>query len=336
MTVRGFTDERKARWDELRALLEQAERRRGAASGDALRRLGSLYRSTAADLALARRLYPGDPVVAHLDSLVRHGRTAVYSASSRRTSLVRFFVTDYWRLVAAKPLALVVSAACLFGPMALAAAWALSDPAASAGIVPPGYRSVTEPRSSTDIGLSLDTAAAISAEIFTNNIRVTLLAFAAGVLLGVGTALLLAFNGVLIGALAGLSYGAGNGRPFAELVLAHGVLELSCIVVAGAAGLRLGWAIVEPGTLTRRASLTREARTAIQIALGTAPWLVLAGLVEGFVTGSGISFVGVLVVGFSLGALYWALVLWRGRPARCAPGAAGTTSAPATWPPGRP
>jgi hypothetical protein len=91
------------------------------------------------------------------------------------------------------------------------------------------------------------------------------------------------------------------------------VLELSCIVVAGAAGLRLGWAIVHPGHRTRGAALRDEARATIEMVLGTAGWLVVAGLVEGFVTPAGVGFGAVLVIGIGLGALFWGLVLWRGR-----------------------
>ena len=79
-------------------------------------------------------------------------------------------------------------------------------------------------------------------EIFTNNIRVAFLAFAGGILLGLGTLYVLIKNGLMLGATFGLAVGVGNGPPFFELVLAHGVLELSCIAVAGAAGLRIGWA----------------------------------------------------------------------------------------------
>jgi uncharacterized membrane protein SpoIIM required for sporulation len=93
------------------------------------------------------------------------------------------------------------------------------------------------------------------------------------------------------------------------------VLELSCIVVAGAAGLRMGWALIDPGRISRSTALVAEARQAAELAIGTAPWLVLAGLVEGFVTPSGLGVPGALVVGFSLGVLYWALVMVRGRPA---------------------
>jgi uncharacterized membrane protein SpoIIM required for sporulation len=168
----------------------------------------------------------------------------------------------------------------------------------------------------------VDDQAQLASEIFTNNITVTMLAFAGGIAFGLGTAYVLLTNGVLLGAVAGLAVGAGNGRPFFELVTAHGVLELSCIAVAGAAGLRMGWALVHPGYRRRGTALREEARAAVEIVLGTAAWLVVAGLVEGFLTPAGLGLVPVLVVGFGLGALYWGLVLWRGRatPVTGAPG----------------
>ena len=115
--------------------------------------------------------------------------------------------------------------------------------------------------------------------------------------------------------------GAGNWRGFLELVTGHGVLELSCILVAGAAGLRLGWSIVAPGYLTRGESVRTEARKAVAIALGTAPWLVAAGIVEGNRARLAEAGVGVdLAVGVAIGLAYWTLVVWRGARARAAPG----------------
>jgi ABC-type dipeptide/oligopeptide/nickel transport system permease subunit len=108
--------------------------------------------------------------------------------------------------------------------------------------------------------------------------------------------------GVLVGAIAGLMVEAGNGRGFVELVTAHGVLELTCVVVAGAAGLRLGWSIVEPGRLPRRVSLLHEARRSVALVIGTAPWLVLAGFVEGFVSPEGIGMIPALIVGGAIAA----------------------------------
>ena len=139
----------------------------------------------------------------------------------------------------------------------------------------------------------------------------TFLAIAGGIFAGLGTAAVTIFNGGFIGAIIGLTIENGSSGELLRFILPHGVLELSCIAVAATAGLRIGWALVDPGTLTRGESLRREARPAMELVLGTMPWLVLAGLVEGFVTGD-LGLTGALVVGVGLGALYWALVIWRG------------------------
>jgi uncharacterized membrane protein SpoIIM required for sporulation len=314
----AFLAERRSSWDELEALLREARKRPERLGPARVLRLGTLYRGAAADLALARRRYAGDQTVVYLDDLVGRARHVVYDAPTKRASFVRFFRRDYWQLVVARPLTLVVAAVLVFGPAFLAAGWALRDPGSAGGLVPGAYRSVTEPRPhGSDIGLTSSEQAQISSRIFTNNIEVTFLAFAGGILLGVGTAFLLVVNGVLLGTVAGLAIGSGNGRVFFELVTAHGVLELSCILVGGAAGLRVGWAIVDPGRLARRRSLQREARRAVLIAVGTAPWLVVAGIVEGNRANLAESGLGaVIAVGAGLGALYWGLVFWRGRARR--------------------
>ncbi len=112
--------------------------------------------------------------------------------------------------------------------------------------------------------------------------------------------------------LGGISAVDGTADRFVALVVPHGVLELSLIIVSVMAGLRIGWALIEPGNRTRTQSLTAEARPAVELVLGTMPWLVLAGLVEGFFTGSGPTLVPSLIVGIALGAIYWGLVIWRG------------------------
>ena len=320
MNVDAFLSKRRPSWEELEALLGAARRRPERLGPARVLLLGRRYRSAAADLALARRSFPGDPAVAYLEGLVDRARHVVYDAPTRRGSLWRFIARDYWRLVVERRLALLLAAALLFAPAFLSGAWALSDPGSAAGLVPGAYRYVTEPRPhGSNDELSSSQRAAVSSQIFTNNIEVTFFAFAGGILLGLGTAALLVSNGVLLGTVAGLAIGSGNGRVFFELVVAHGVLELSCITVAGAAGLRLGWSIVDPGLRTRMASLGAEARRSVALVLGTMPWLVIAGLTEGFITGSGISLAAVLAVGLGLGSSYWTLVLWRGSRARGGP-----------------
>jgi uncharacterized membrane protein SpoIIM required for sporulation len=241
----------------------------------------------------------------------------VYDTERRVGSLRDFLVTGYWRRVAERPGLLLVSFLLLMGPWVLAAIWAVRDPGAASGVVPSEYRRVTEPRESGhSLGLTTDEEAGLASQIFTNNIRVTIVAFAGGIAAGLGTAALLVYQGVLFGAINGLAIWAGNGRPFFELVTAHGVLELSCVIVSSAAGIRMGWALVSPGHRRRGAALAAEARVAVEIVLGTAPWLVVAGLVEGFVTPAGLGLGPVVAIGAALGVVYWSLVVWRGRRPR--------------------
>jgi uncharacterized membrane protein SpoIIM required for sporulation len=311
-----FVRDRAAIWTELEQLVERSGNSPARLGPTGVLRLGTCYRAVAADLAFARRRFPSDPIVGRLERLTQRGRHAVYNTTRSHTTLREFVTRGYWRRVRERPALLVIAIACLALPTVLAGYWAWRDPGAAGGLAPTAYQSVTQPRpDGEDLGVSVDDQSDLAAKIFTNNIQVTFLAFAGGILVGLGTLYVLIQNGILLGAVAGLAIGAGNGRPFFELVVAHGVLELSCIAVAGAAGLRLASAIVDPGTRTRTDALRTEARAAVEIVLGTAVWLVVAGLVEGFLTPAGKGLTVVLIVGFGLGALYWGLVLWRGAPA---------------------
>ena len=105
------------------------------------------------------------------------------------------------------------------------------------------------------------------------------------------------YNGMILGAVAGGAIAAGNGAGFAEFVTAHGVIELSCIAVAATAGLRMGYAIVAPGPRTRGRALARRRAPAITMVLGTIPWVILAGIIEGFVTRAGFGLVPGAILG---------------------------------------
>ncbi len=321
-TLRRFEADRHTRWVEYEALLDQAGRRPERLGGDRIRQLAALYRAAAADLVAARRHFPDDPVVDRLERLVRRGQGLIYERSTRRGNLVDFFTDRYWGLLWERRRPLMLAAAILFLPGFLMVTWALRAPETVAGLVPPEFLWVTEP-GTTDQGMGALGLAGFSAFVFTNNIRVALTAFVAGITWGVGTALLVGYNGVLFGALAGLAAGAGNLRLLGEAVLAHGILEFSCIVVAGAAGLALGRAILKPGRRTRKESLSSEAVPALLIAGGTVPWLVVAGLVEGYASRVGMSLLPTAVIGVVIGGLFWGLFAWRG-PGAAAAGAQGS------------
>ena len=316
MTLERFAADREAAWQELEALLAEAGGRPERLAPDRLRLLGARYRAVAADLALARRVFPRDPLTARLERLALAGRQAVYADRPREGSAITFLTTGYYRRVRERPVPLALAWLLLLAPMVIAALWALDDPAAAIGIVPGEFQGAAEPGSGSGAGsLSVGEEAAFASEVLTNNIGVSFLAAAGGIAAGLGTVAVMLFNGGFIGALAGLSIGGGIGERFFALVVAHGVLELSIIVVSASAGLRIGWALIDPGTLTRGQSLRAEARPALEVILGTIPWFVIAGLVEGFVTGSAPGLGTAIAVGVALGVLYWGLVAWRGRPA---------------------
>jgi uncharacterized membrane protein SpoIIM required for sporulation len=290
-TLDNFVSERAPVWTELERLVDTAGNRPARLGADGVRRLGTAYRATTADLAIARRQFPGDPVVARLERLVSRARTAVYHSGRRRGTVREFVTHGYWRRVRERIGFVAIAMICLFGPALLGGYWAWRDPGAASGLVPSEFQYVSEPRTrGQDWGVSASQQAEFSSQIFTNNIRVAILSFAGGILLGVG-----------------------NGPPLFQQVLAHGILELSCIAVAGAAGIRIGWALIDPGTRPRGIALREESRAAAEMLLGTAAWLVVAGLVEGFVTPSGQALGTVLTIGIGLGVLFWGGVFWLGR-----------------------
>lgn len=276
--------------------------------------MGGLYRQTAADLAQARRLFPSDPVVGRLESLVTRSRALVYTDRSRSVDLTGFYRTRYWQLLVERPVILAIATALLLVPAVIGWVFAMTDPATAASIVPGAFLWVAEPQpQGTDQGLAADQLAGLSAFILVNNVRVTLVAFAGGILWGFGTIVVMIFNGVILGTVGGLAVGAGNTALFIEAIAAHGLLELSCIVAGAVAGLRLASGLIRPGHQTRRKALIAEAGPAVQLALGTIPFLVVAAIVEEFVSRTGTSAGPAVLIGVVLGGGYWALAVIRGK-----------------------
>lgn len=311
MKLPEFMETGQPRWDELDALSRQAGRRAETLGPDRLRRFVELYRATSADLALARRLFPSDPVTVSLERAVVRARGLLFDRTGRRESIGSFFGATYWQLIAERRRQMGLAAALLLVPALLGVVWAMSDPAQVIAVLPPEFLWVTE-AGSTDQGLGTAGLVGFSTYVMQNNIRVTLLAFVLGVTWGLMTGFVVVQNGVILGAVAGLAFDAGNGGVFTAAVAAHGVLELSCIVIGGGTGLSLARAILRPGHLSRRESLGVEARSAALVALGTVPWLVLAGFMEGFISRTGTTWVPALIIGIIVGGGFWFLVWFLG------------------------
>jgi len=123
-----------------------------------------------------------------------------------------------------------------------------------------------------------------SSAVMTNNLTVTFAAFAYGIVFGLGTFYLLALNGLLFGTVAAACGRAGLSQALWSFVLPHGVLELTAVFIAGGGGLMLGHALIAPGEWSRRDALVANGRRAVQLILGCIPMLVVAGVIEGFVS----------------------------------------------------
>ena len=190
-------------------------------------------------------------------------------------------------------------------PAVLSFAVANLDPTAAEAVLPPTVTAdVRRGRLWTDIPPRARPLA--SSFIMTNNVKVAIFAFAGGILLGMFTLYVLVYNGIHFGSVLGYVWAFGLGPDLLAFVAPHGVLELSVIFFSGGAGLQLGWSTLRPGLLSRRDALTRAAQRAVLLLLGSLPLLVLAGLIEGFVSPSGLP----REVKWTLGPLTGVLFYW--------------------------
>ncbi|HET6319207.1 MAG TPA: stage II sporulation protein M [Chloroflexota bacterium] len=309
-----FTATRQARWAELERLLATSEGN-GLRnfSAEQIEAVGQAYRQVVSDLAIAQRDFPDDQLTLWLNGLATRAHLRLYRApapSWRR--LGRFFSTDFARRFRAAWRYLLVAAVLLFAPAVVAYVGALLDPTLRDALVPAQMRQVMQNgRTWTDIQPAMRPGMATL--IFTNNIQVAFLAFAGGVLFGLGTVYVLLTNGLMLGGVLGAAQYYGVAPLLWAFVSPHGYLELTCICITGAAGLMMGDALLRPGLLLRREAVARAARRAVELVAGAAPVLVVAGLIEGFVSPSELPTWSKFVIGPLVGALLYALLLSVGR-----------------------
>ena len=283
-----------ARWAEFQALTERATRNGlGSLAPAELTDFAARYREVAADLARART-YRADPVVIErVERLVAGGHNALYR-DERQTARV------VWRTVAQEfPAAVVHARRHVFAaflafaaPAAIGYTMLRERPALAEEVLP----QVMLDRAAEARGRIAERHTYAEAEarvrplmaswIIANNVRVAFACFAGGVFAGVGSLLLLAFNGLSIGTVAGHFANVGVLRYLLEFIVGHGALELFAVWIAGAAGLLLGQAIVSPGDLTRGDALVIAGRVAVRMIGAAVVCLLVAGTIEGFISAS--------------------------------------------------
>ena len=285
-----FRAEREAGWRRLESLLARVEKGRvQSLSDEELLALPVLYRSTLSSLSVARATSLDAGLIAYLEALSARAYVLVYG--TRLKPLERagaFFLRDWpaavralWRETAVAFAILLLAAAAGFVLVSRDADWFGS-------IIPGALSQGRDPTASTAFlrrvlyddhkgqGLS-----GFAAFLFTHNAQVSLLAFALGFAFCLPTVLLMADNGLTLGALVALYTQRGLGFPLGGWLIIHGATEILATVLAGAAGLHIGWSVIFPGELSRLAAASRAGRAAGLVMGGVLVMLVVAAVLEG-------------------------------------------------------
>jgi uncharacterized membrane protein SpoIIM required for sporulation len=312
MDIDRYVAEHEPLWRRLAVLAQRARQPKRLAPPE-LDELLSLYQRTATNLSYVRTAINDPVLVGRLTRLVSSAHGAIYGQPIRgRRSVRRFFTEAFPGALWHQRWFVVAAAALTFLPALALGVWIAHSPKAYEATAPAAVREAYV-QDDFEAYYSSEPAVQFASEVFTNNVRVAAFAFAAGVLLCVLTAWILVQNGLSLGLAAGLFAVAGEEPRFWGLIIPHGLIELSAVIVAGAAGLRLGWTVIDPGDRSRAAALAEEGRRAGLVLMGVVLMLAVAGTIEGFVTGRGTPTAVRVLLGVAVAGAFWTYIVTLGR-----------------------
>ena len=285
----GLEDEKQNQWQRLENLLETLRfSSLSRLSKSEVKEFGELYRRAAADLAIARAESRDPRIVKYLNSLVIRAHGEIYRAEGSGRKVVGEFIRREFPRTFRRNLKPVILAFLLFTVFGVVSFLLAYRDVAFADAI--GVGGVAEMAADDRRWwLRLNEANELgSTQILANNILVAFKAFAYGALFGIGTVYVLVFNGLHIGAVLGVCYAVSPsfGYGLTTFMVAHGVIELSCIFIAGGAGMLLGYSLIDPGDMTRSEALKKNGVEAAKLAVGCAALLFIAGFIEGFLSPS--------------------------------------------------
>lgn len=312
MDIDVFVAAHTAEWRRLDMLATRGHRPQRL-TGAELDELVDLYQRTATHLSVVRTNSPDPVLVDRLSSLVARGRSAVAGSKTWSWLTVWTFLQVTFPAAVYRIRWWIAGTALVCFALSLAiGTWVVLNPEVQANVLPPAEVKdlVNE---DFENYYSEAPAGSFAAKVFTNNVWVAAQALTLGILLGLPTAFVLFQNFANLGLIGGLMVANDRGALFFGLITPHGLIELSAVIIAGAAGLKIGWTVIDPGPRTRSQAVAEEFRSLVTVSLGLIVVLLLAGLIEAFVTPSGLPTAARVIIGViaEVGLLYWVGVYGR-------------------------
>jgi uncharacterized membrane protein SpoIIM required for sporulation len=308
-----FVAAHRAEWDRLGALVKRAGRLRGAEADE----LVTLYQRAATHLSILRSVAPDPTLLANLSGLVTRARAAVtgsHSPAWREFGL--FFARRFPAAVYLSRRWWVPTALISLAVSGVLTAWIAKDPQVRASIAAPAeVKAATAPGGAFEAYYSTGPAGSFAAHVWTNNAWVAATCLFFGVALGLPVLGALWANTLNLGVAGGLMTSAGRGDVLLGLILPHGLLELTAVFIAAGTGLKLGWTVIDPGRRSRTAALAEQGRVVVVMALGLACVLLVSGVIEAFVTPSGLPTWARIGIGTVVELAFLAYVFVLGRRA---------------------
>lgn len=307
MDLDAFASVREPRWERLRELT-----RRRARSGEEADELTRLYQSTAGDLSALRSAAPEPGLITRLSLLLANARVWLTGAHEVSTHSLRRYLTlglaaalyrvRWWSVA-------VFIVVC--GMAAVSAWWTLTHPEALALVGDEQQRATVAQMEFENYYVEYDSSS-FAAAVWTNNGLLAAQSIAFGIT-GIFPLILIYNTIIQLGVAAAVMAEAGMLDIFFQLIIPHGLLELSAVFVALGAGLKLFWTMLVPGARTRADALAEEGRVAFGVAIGLVGVLLVSGIIEGFVTGSSMPWWVKIAIGSVAFIAFWLYVFVVGR-----------------------
>ncbi|MEZ6132084.1 MAG: stage II sporulation protein M [Planctomycetaceae bacterium] len=323
MNRERFIRQRREDWQQFETLLARMQTTRVKRwTGADVTRLSTLYRSICYDLSLVQSREWGQRLEQYLNDLVAHGHNCLYRTPPRSLNAAfQFLSHGFPELLRQRRHFFYMSLALFCIPFLLAMMVAIRNPVLAERLADKAALGQAEHAYASELFHEVDERYADERSMMAgfyvwNNVGIAFRSFALGVFFGVGTVVTLLFNGLSLGAITGFLIHRGHSDNFFSFTISHGAFELTAIVIAGAAGLLLGWGMIHPGDTSRLQSLRVHGRDAVQLATGAGFMLCIAALIEAYFSPLAIPHALKYVVGVLLWGVVSVYLIYGGRTVR--------------------